>query len=430
VRNKLLPPVTAALVVVVVIATAMWWLARGDHRGPPGPPVADVYAGIAAALTRPGMVAHVTVDAEASDAGITGTREAWLDLPNDAAHEETTTTYWSPSVSTTSQRGLIYRRGAKLGVAEDGSQFKVPIEGCPGASKRILTLFNHCPGSNGRIVTRTETGRRLDGADALSIVSDGDVSGIDSVVEVHDVLFIDPATHLPLAFKSKGTDRYVLGGYEQKFHTTTRYRIGFVSRDTLPPDFFEPASIGYSAPEPERTLDTAGATFPIFWFGSTYAGDGAAPPLMLTDVRAVDSAQPELGPTLVLTYGRADDEFAELVTVSQMSAAQARFFAATGSVPEWRRDRCATHNEVLVPGAHAVIHEWRIGNIAYDGAPCPATAPDGLALELDFGETLVTVLPSVSRALNKLPNPYATEAALQALALTLHRRGSSLPAAR
>jgi hypothetical protein len=232
---------------------AVWWLAAGRASdAAPGPPVAEVYAGVAAALSRPGMVAHVIFDDGASDALISGKREAWLDLSNDVARERTTTMYRSPSVSTTRELGVVYARGEALGVGEDGKSYAFPIEGCPDLAKRTLTLFGNCPAARGKIETHTESGRRFDRIDALAIVTTGELYGIDSTIAVHDVLFVDAITHLPFAYENKGTDRYALGGYEQKFDRTTRYRIDFVSRDALPANFFEPASIGY-VPTPTAT---------------------------------------------------------------------------------------------------------------------------------------------------------------------------------
>lgn len=422
-RNKLLPIVVATTVAVIAIGAGAWWLTRGEQRGPPGPPLADVYASIAAALSRPGMVAHVSFEADASNPWISGTREAWLDLPNDVAREQTTTSYRSPSVTATRQSGVIYRRDAKLGVAEGGQQYRLPIEGCAEALKRVLTLFNSCPRPNGsKIEMRTEIDRHFGATRAIVAVTEGSYSGTDSTIEVHDVLFVDAATYLPLALEIKGTDRYALGGLEQAFHTTTRYRIDFVTRESLSPGFFEPTSIGYVALEPEQILDTSRATFPLYWLGSDYAGEGVVPPLILSDVRVVESGQGDLGPSVTLTYARADDEFAELVSVSQMSAGHARFNAATGGEPEWRRDPCATHREVLVPGAHAAIYQWRVGAVAYSEQPCSDSDTLAMALEVDFGDTIVTVAPSYYRALNRLPNPYEGEAAVQSLGLALRRR--------
>ena len=75
-----------------------------------------------------------------------------------------------------------------------------------------------------------------------------------------------------------------------------------------------------------------------------------------------------------------------------------------------------------MPRAHAILYRWRIGNASVDSAHCSADGADGLALELDFGDTFVTVLPSVYLALNDLSNPYASEAALRTLSTAIQPR--------
>jgi hypothetical protein len=419
-RTKLLLAF-GALCAAIGIAVGVFRLAAdGGSDAAPAPPVAEVYADVAAALLRPGMVAHVVFDAEGSDAWISGRHEAWVDVATDHAHERTVTMYRSPSVSTTRERGVIYRAGAAYTVGEDGRPFKSPIQSCLHGATRVLALLANCP-SQGKISLRTES-RRFDGVDALAVVIEGKLSGIDSVIEIHNRLFVDAGTRLPLAFESKGTDRYALGGYENEFHGITRYAIDFVRRDSLPPDFFDPSAIGYRETELPQAIDAAGAAFPIFWLGAEHPGSDAVPPIALSDVRVVGSGQPELGPTVELTYSRDDDEFAGLLTLSEMSAANAQFFAATGSAPDWRRDACATRTEFPVLGARAVLFEWHMHDLAVDAAHCPPSAPDGVALEVDFGDTFVTVLPSVARELAGLPNAYASAEALRGLAAALLRR--------
>lgn len=229
----------------IAIAAVVWVVVGRGSDAPPGPPAADVYAGVAAALSRPGMVAHVTFDSGEADAWISSRREAWLDVAGDVARTRTTTTYRSPSVSTTRESGVIYRAGAAYTIAEDGKPNRSAFEGCPEVDARVLMLVVNCPRAPGTTSTRTESGRRFDGVDALAVVIEGKLSGIDSVVEIHNRLFVDAGSYLPLAFEDQGTDRYALGGYENDFQRITRYTIDFVTRDSLTPDFFEPSAIGF-----------------------------------------------------------------------------------------------------------------------------------------------------------------------------------------
>ena len=416
--------VAGVLLVVIVVAGVMAWVRlRGGSDAPPGPPVADVFASVAAALTRPGMIAHVMFDSGEADPWITGRREAWLDVSADVARERTTTMYRSPSVSTTRERGAVYRAGAAYSVGEDGKTYKSPIAGCPDAAAHVLALLADCPSRSGNTVsTRSESRRTFHGVGALAIVTEGKLSGVDSVIEIHNRLFVDAASYLPLALERSGTDRYALGGYERDLHGVTRYTIDFVPRDSVPSDFFEPSAVGYTSPEPSSVIDKAGAAFPIFWLGANYPGGSTGPPLTLVDVSVAEPSQPQLGPELQLYYSRADDVFAHVLVVSEMSAANARFFTETGSIPDWRRDACARRTEVPVAGAHVTIFEWHIDDIAYDASRCTGSPPDGVALELDFGDTFVTVLPSLPSQRVRLPDAYGSVDALRALAAALYRR--------
>lgn len=414
----------AALIAVIAATGAAWALLSGESNAPPGPPVADVYARVASALNRPGMVAHVAfVTDDVDGPWIDAHSEAWLDVSADVARTRTTTTYRSPSVSTTRERGAVYRTGASYTAGEDGTPYKGPFAGCADAAGRVLALLADCPSGPGNTVsTRTESQRTFRAVDALAIVTEGKLSGIDSVVEIHNRLFVDAATYVPLALERNGTDRYALGGYERDLHGVTRYAIDFVARGSLPADFFEPSAVGYTSPEHSSAIDNAVAAFPIFWLGVTYPGGSFDPPLVLADVRVVESGQPQLGPELQLEYSRADDVFAQVLVVSEMSAAHARFFTETGSIPDWRRDACARRTEVPVAGAHVTIFEWHIDDIAYDASRCTGSPPDGVALELDFGDTFVTVLPDVPAQRSRLPDAYGSVDALRALAAALYRR--------
>jgi hypothetical protein len=466
------------VVAAISIGAALVLVRRQRSDAPPGPPLADVYAGIAAALSRQRMVAHVSFETESSDpSGISSKREAWLDVPPDLAREQLTitsvthatpaATAWAslticstatPSLSpptsppppespcapsappaptaidtptpiprlnapvlvtTTIQQNTIYMRGARISVGEDQRPYKGPVDACTGTAKRVMTLVNLCPGLRSNVEARTESGRRFDGSDALAIVTTGDVNGIDSTGDLHATLFIDPSTYLPVAFEENGTDRYALGGRERRFRVTTRYRIDFVPRDSLPVDFFEPASIGYLEPSPIEALGAASAAFPLFWLGSDFAGSAVAPPLALADVRTVDSGRPELGSTVQLTYAQPEDQFAQLLTLSEVSAAYAR---SDTVVPEWRRQSCARRTEVPVPDARVVLYSRYTSDEPHDAASCREIEAYGYVLELDFGDTFVTVTLAPPPASATAPNPSASEQALRALASEIRRK--------
>jgi hypothetical protein len=83
--------------------------------------------------------------------------------------------------------------------------------------------------------------------------------------------------------------------------------------------------------------------------------------------------------------------------------------------------RLRYHTELQVPGAHAVVYSWHIGNAMNDVTQCSENEADGFVLELDFGDTFVTVIASPSPA-GAAPNPYASEPALLAVAAAVQRR--------
>lgn len=77
----------------------------------------------------------------------------------------------------------------------------------------------------------------------------------DETFDVTRRLYLDVETFLPIALQFDGTVDY---GEESTLHGRWTYENDFLPLDSLPDDFFDPASIGYVEPDAKAPLRKSG----------------------------------------------------------------------------------------------------------------------------------------------------------------------------
>ncbi len=161
----------------------------------------------------------------------------------------------------------------------------------------------------------------------------------------------------------------------------TTYKNDFVPLDSLPPDFLDPASIGYVKLDPLASLDDPGLAVAVYWLGQDFDPPGGLPSLLL-DERSVrvlppgegqgpgnrvdipyrlDEGQPGTGVNLSLWQLEIWDEFLE-TPLGQL----------------WWDSPCVETKEVSLEGGKAIIfmgHEPVFPD--YVPPPEPVTVPPG-----------------------------------------------------
>jgi hypothetical protein len=218
-------------------------IVRGEE-GSPGPPVSEVYEGIANALRRQGTVVIVT-DIYTSDDPAQCRRcsmRHWIDSSSGTVRTEST--YRTTDGDATDIR--IIRDGIEhfLSPNVPGLQER-PVD-CLAARDPALSMYAPCFEQQPDVRATARVDTSFDGRKALMILWKGDSHGIDSTVHLKQRLYVDAESFLPVGFKSSTADEYALGGHTDRRSYMRRFTHEFIARDSLPADFFDIRSVSYS----------------------------------------------------------------------------------------------------------------------------------------------------------------------------------------
>ncbi len=279
----------------------------------------DVFARLEEALTREGAVFHATMKVAVADgeAQSFGTNEAWLDMERGVGRGEwPKDPSWSADVT---ERVTIIIREDVLYLSDGYEAWSSKAEQCPGVKSAVLAnLVFYCEEIPQASPPQVDAEAEYEGTAAVALVyqESANGSGQEGGNETITSFYIDRETFLPLAwiteFGAPGSDR---GG-----KIITRYDYEFVPVDSLPPDFFDPSSIGYVKEDPEAPLDDPNLGVTVYWLGREFSPGGGLPPLALSRTlgvrppgggpgdRAMLEYQPTAGgPTVILQLWRLED---------------------------------------------------------------------------------------------------------------------------
>jgi hypothetical protein len=201
------------------------------------------------ALTRDGEVLHILSVPEDAGPGLpVYQHETWLAL--DASEARFTSKLFNRQRGVPREPGVTIANGNDLWVTVgDGASRSLPLDLFPclaiGASPLVeffacLQLFVLSQEDQRHVL---ETNVKYEGRPAVAVLTIFTVTdrATGEVSNPERRLFFDATTLLPLAVTKNLDEGRPTGGLEE----VIRYETEFVSRDSLPADFFDPASIGW-----------------------------------------------------------------------------------------------------------------------------------------------------------------------------------------
>jgi len=355
--------------------------------------VAQVYARVAEAITRPGFIFHSAVDVkqEAGEYSYVGTTEFWLDATRDLLRVKYQVRFLADGSSLTEEN--VIAGGASYSPPES----KAKALTCHGASPSLSALL--CP--RGALQKepedRVERGE-YNGNTAVMVVNPVEISGSDQEFRFTRRLYLDPKTFLPIAIEDEGTVDY---GQVVPLHTIQRYDSDFLPTNSLTAGLFEPTSIGYMQRDPEAPLRASDPGITVYWLGREFPGAGELPPLTLQEVYVPEVYPPkpgQTGPTtggpgykMLISYRLSNDEFGPRVLSLHVWSApdwEASLQQSRGG-NSWDQP-CWEKKEVALPNGRATV---------FTGEGCPEEPSEpgrraGALAHVYFPGTVVMVAPT------------------------------------
>lgn len=342
------PVLGLALLATLVLACRDGAQHEAYSGSPSALSVEEVFARAAAAMTRPGQVFHTTSEFSGDTGGLPakGTSESWIDGERQAARYDT------PASAETLEHTQIVVGRARYRPASEGEPVtKVEAPGCYGVPAALAV---GCPGPTEESTKSVEAGS-YDGKDAVVIVATGNWHGSDETFTFTRRSYLDSETFLPIATEEQGTADY--GDERGVFPTkgTGRVRSGeFVPRDSLPDDFFDPASIGYVARNPEDGLEGAAPGITVYWLGRDFEGADGLPPLTLA-ITYVRDEPPSF--RVSLEYKLAEEEFGTpAVALQEWDTEEWNAWLERSRGGNWWDGPCREKKELTVDGRRVVVH--------------------------------------------------------------------------
>jgi len=215
--------------------------------------VEDVYAGFAKAINRPGDIYQVTITTEMEGESFSAesTVKLWVDAAQDLVREEGTgKTHGEESTvqyewGRVTVNGTVYKHVVQ---PEEESKYDTTVEArtCHGVNAAASAVLG-CPGWDEDLTTEIAEAR-YHGQRAVALMASGSLHFEDETTPNTMTLYLDASTFLPIALESEGAfeDPRSLGGFKMRMTFKNR----FIAAESIPDDFFDPASIGYVEPSP------------------------------------------------------------------------------------------------------------------------------------------------------------------------------------
>jgi len=203
----------------------------------------EVYARLEGAMTRPDLIFHtsVRISQEAGLLSYQGKFELWA-IPSQGQVRQTSELTFEGGE--TSRQETVLADGLVYGPLVRGT---VPLKHralqCPEASVLASTAIA-CWRFDQAGETSVEA-VQYEGVTAVLLATKVVWSGSDETFDVTRRLYLDAGTFLPIALHFDGTVDY---GEVAAMRGRWTYENDFLPVDSLPDDFFDPASIGYVEP--------------------------------------------------------------------------------------------------------------------------------------------------------------------------------------
>ena len=344
----------------------------------------EVYDRMAEAIRCPGYALHVTFRFPGPPYNATGSSQAWIDLEGNRARKESEIKLtldgeefeqWSKEIILAE---LTYRGGSSE------SPRGLRALACHGSDSAAFSVLLDCRGYLEDSTTAVEIGASFNGKSALALVTEGYTGSREFTAR----LYVDDSTFLLL-----GVD------------------IEFVSLDSLPTDFFDPASIGYVEKDPEEPLETTDVRVPVYWLGREFDGGGEYSALTLDTVGARQRPQTAILALVNMRYRAADDEFGyTLVSLA--------LFTPEGwnSGKRIQRHPCEETIELNIAGVPATIRSY-YWEAAFDPPPC--LPHDRFSATVHLDDVVVEIEAPSTVGVGVFYSPYGSEEAMELLVRSL-----------
>ena len=377
---------------------------------------------VAEAIACPGYAFHMRSEDE-NALGFLIETGTWIDVENNLARSESV---WRAS------SGDALREAAEAGVAEDAEArwmviyradarydarefigypenedlaYKRSPSDCHGAGLEALGPLIPCEGPLDDWERTVERGVQFLGKPSIAVLTAGVSGDADGDYEITMWLYLDAKTLLPLG-------RLVETERGAPIDTDATYKHDFVPLDSLPDDFFDPASIGYVETDLEEPLDDA--EIDIYWIGREFEGRDEYPALAIRHATARPRSQTGGGSVAQIAYRSADDEFGRIWVRIDLFTPEAFEFRDGETV----LNECEETIAVDILGGQATIRRHHNGRGQNPDGSC--NPPDRYSAVVRFEDVVVDIdAPSTGNGRETFPSPYNTEAAMELLIMSL-----------
>ena len=379
---------------------------------------------VAEAITCDGYALHVgsSGDFDAGPYSFHMDFESWTAVAPNMARRETTITPPDEEVAEADAGGegpadrstTIVRSGGSYSSQEpDEPASKGQVANCHNEGQEALIFVVPC--NNGplqEIDVSIEMNATYDGKDAIAHVATGESRGHDQTYNLTTRTYYDAESLLPLGQTSEGTLDI---GEVHPVDFELRYVTAFVPLDSLPADFFDPASIGYVETDLEEPLDDA--EIDIYWIGREFEGRDEYPALAIRHATARPRSQTGGGSVAQIAYRSADDEFGRIWVRIDLFTPEAFEFRDGETV----LNECEETIAVDILGGQATIRRHHNGRGQNPDGSC--NPPDRYSAVVRFEDVVVDIdAPSTGNGKETFPSPYNTEAAMELLIQGLELR--------
>ena len=257
--------------------------------------VEQLYQHVDTSLLEQESVYHVFIDfqSDARDYRLEGTVERWVDARQAVAREERRfVVHLSSGEQRPVEGRVIYTENGTYN-DDEGQVSEGPPPDCGGASVAISVVLG-CTGFLTEVTNRTEIGS-FEGNRAIVFVREGLSVGSDETTASTQRLYLDPRTFLPFGAEGVGTSPT-----QGEATSRNNFEVDWIPRDSLSPDFFDPAAVGF-----DREAAIRNATdLQVYWLGRRFEAPGVEPLVLKATHAAPGRGRPY---RYHLTYVRESD---------------------------------------------------------------------------------------------------------------------------
>ena len=393
---------------------------------------------VAEAITCPGYALHLRSAGqfEAGPYSVYGEGDIWIDLERNQGRVESRSIPNSEELrQAAEEEGRELRELRSVTIFRSDGQYtaeRAPENqaakrrqppGCHGPDRTVLALILPCEGPTEKLEMTVERNVAYRGSNAIAYVTRGTSRGSDETYDTTGRVFLDRDTFLPLGSTSEGT---LDAGVVYPISYDAPFQYEFVPLDSLPPDFFDPASIGYVEKDPEEPLETQDFGVTVYWLGRGFEGGDGLPALALKSVFAGSSLDGRpFRPAAEIFYRAADDEFGwGMVDLEIYKPKDWEAFLA--QVPaRWWYGPCVQRREIELGDRSAVIYAGP-SDASMGEVECPP--PGKYLAHVYIGDAFVTIsAPGLGTGTTYSDSPYNSETGIELLVRSLTPRQRELP---